>query len=157
MDGESHAGASARANASAAAGADLLTTADGEGIQDGTVAPGFLRLVKGPVGDQKQILVSGDARIDGIGGDSLAGGDPDALTLHRELLRFHGLPDPLRQLERGRPAGGGEQDHELVASVAGDQIRLPGVPSQDLAELPEDFVSAQVAMAVVDRLVMVEI
>src|SRR5207253_7636374 len=61
-------------------------------------------------------------------------------TLFRSMLHGlldHGLPDLLGQHQRARQIGFGEEQDELLAAVAGDDVDLPGGGRQTFGHLDE--------------------
>src|SRR3989442_12130327 len=85
-----------------------------------------------------------------------AEGCGDGLAM-RERARGDDLPDPVR-VEPGAGLGGlDEQDRELVAAVAGDDVDPARLFHEDLGDLTQGLVADRVAELVVDALEPVEV
>ncbi len=67
------------------------------------------------------------------------------------------LADLLGQDERAVGLRLGEEDHELVAAVAGRRVDPPDAVADDLADPAQDPIALEVAEPVVDRLEPVEV
>src|SRR2546426_6926214 len=75
----------------------------------------------------------------------------------RERARGDDLPDPVR-VEPGAGLGGlDEEDRELVAAVAGDDVDPARLFHEDLGDLTQGLVADRVAELVVDALEPVEV
>ena len=64
---------------------------------------------------------------------------------------------PLRELERARKVGLGEDQRELLAAVSTGEVDLAHAAEQELPDGAQDRVAGLVAMGVVDLLEVVEV
>ncbi len=122
-------------------------------VQGDPVAGAF-GLVHGHVGAAQEFL---DAAARGGEGDSGTGLDdqPHPVDLHRLIERRHDFPRPRYRESRGRQAD--EENRELVAAEAYDQVALGSCRLQPRPDLAQDLVSGYVSQGVVDLLEVIEV
>ena len=83
--------------------------------------------------------------------------DRDRLSLKHHRRGAQALENPLnRDLDLAGPAAHA-QGHELVAAVAGQHVVRPQAPLELRGHVPQDLIAQRVAVAVVDRLEVVQV
>src|SRR5918992_2533685 len=123
--------------------------------RDHPVPPLELGLVECLVGGPQQLLRGG-----GVLGEA---GDPDG---HRQVDPAHvgaerravgGHPQLLGHGQAALQVGLGQDEHELLAAVAGEGVDVPDAAGDPAPELDQHLVAPLVAVAVVDRLEVVDV
>src|SRR5688572_8871872 len=95
--------------------------------------------------------------------ESIAGGNADAAgqangwAVAVDPHLGNAIQDPLRDRTRGGRIGAAEDDEELLATVASDDIRLAQLGLDRTDDRPEAGVARGVAIGIVDLLEMIEI
>ena len=117
------------------------------------VTPGVLRGVERAVGRSEQQV--GLAGIIGHHRDPERRGDAAIDTGYRE--RRYLRPELLGNVERAGAVGVGQQDGELLAAEAPDEVASANGARRDRPDGREDVVPLAVAIGVVDRLEAVEV
>ena len=108
------------------------------------------------VGHLDHRLEGRDARLE----SRAAGRDgrpEDPATRHRHVEVAEGDPDPLGSPDRIVAGGAVEDDEELLAAVAGDEVGGPEAAGEEPGERPQDGVAGDVAVAVVQVAEVVQV
>src|SRR2546423_4936504 len=119
--------------------------------EDDTVAPVLLRSVEGGVGPLDDPVVGAPGASDA---DRDGNGDPG---LERDRGGRDRLADPFAHDEGAVETAVGQDDDELLASPATDDVLDPGGAGDAAGDLPPDGVAGVVAGRVVDALEVVDV
>ena len=114
-----------------------------------------LGFVEGAVGALDDFVGEHSAAVGRGGADT--DGHADVLSRNGRQHLFHLEANPLGDTGRAAVPGFGQNDHELVAAVAASHVRPAQDLLQPLADRGQDAVAAQVAMAIVDPLEVVDV
>ena len=122
---------------------------------DGAVAPALLGRVERLVRAAHQLLAG--RRIVRAGRGPDAQREAEVAALVRDAQGAHGLEHALGARAATAPVGVDEDDRELLAAVARDEIHAPRQPPEFGGERLEDPVPEGVAVGVVDPLEVVDV
>src|SRR5262249_39799728 len=90
-------------------------------------------------------------------GDAYAHGDAELDLVGDDLRAHHALADTLGDRSRARQAGFGQQNSELLAAEAANDIRLALAIETRSRDRPDRGVADGMAGAVVDRLEVIDV